>query len=35
MRRMFASATLKLTAWYLIILVTICLLFSFIYLGNK
>jgi len=27
---MFASATLKLTAWYLIILVTICLLFSFI-----
>lgn len=30
MRRMFASATLKLTAWYLIILVTICLIFSFI-----
>jgi two-component system sensor histidine kinase CiaH len=30
MKRMFASATLKLTAWYLIILVTICLIFSFI-----
>ncbi len=30
MRRMFASATLKLTVWYLIILVTICLIFSFI-----
>lgn len=27
---MFASATLKLTAWYLIILVMICLIFSFI-----
>lgn len=30
MKRMFASATLKLTTWYLIILVTICLIFSFI-----
>lgn len=27
---MFTSATLKLTAWYLIILVAICLIFSFI-----
>jgi signal transduction histidine kinase len=27
---MFTSATLKLTAWYLLILVTICLIFSFI-----
>ncbi|MES2876191.1 MAG: ATP-binding protein [Patescibacteria group bacterium] len=27
---MFTSATLKLTAWYLIILITICLIFSFI-----
>ena len=27
---MFASATLKLTAWYLLILVAICLIFSFI-----
>lgn len=30
MRHMFTSATLKLTAWYLIILVAICLIFSFI-----
>ena len=30
MRRMFESATLKLTAWYLVILVSISLLFSFI-----
>ena len=30
MRRMFSAATLKLTAWYLIILVAICLIFSFI-----
>lgn len=30
MRRMFASATLKLTAWYLIILLAISLLFSFL-----
>lgn len=30
MRRMFASATVKLTAWYLIILITIGLVFSFI-----
>ncbi len=30
MRRMFASATLKLTVWYLVILVTTCLIFSFI-----
>lgn len=30
MRQMFSAATLKLTAWYLIILVAICLVFSFI-----
>ena len=30
MKRMFASATLKLTVWYLVILVAICLIFSFI-----
>lgn len=30
MKRMFASATLKLTIWYLIILIAICLIFSFI-----
>jgi signal transduction histidine kinase len=30
MRRMFASATLKLTVWYLVILTVICLIFSFI-----
>ena len=30
MKRMFASATLKLTGWYLLILVIISLLFSFI-----
>lgn len=30
MKRMFASATLKLTGWYLLILVLISLLFSFI-----
>lgn len=30
MKRMFASATLKLTAWYLVILVAISVLFSFI-----
>lgn len=30
MKRMFTSATLKLTAWYLIILLVISLLFSFI-----
>lgn len=30
MRRMFTSATVKLTAWYLINLIVICLLFSFI-----
>ena len=30
MRRMFTSATLKLTAWYLINLIIICLIFSYI-----
>ena len=30
MKRMFTSATLKLTAWYLVNLIVICLLFSFI-----
>lgn len=30
MKRMFTSATLKLTGWYLLILITIALLFSFI-----
>jgi signal transduction histidine kinase len=30
MNRMFKSATLKLTGWYLIIILLICLLFSFI-----
>lgn len=30
MKRMFTSATLKLTGWYLFILITIALLFSFI-----
>lgn len=30
MKRMFASATLKLTVWYLVILIAICLVFSFI-----
>ena len=33
MRRMFTSATVKLTAWYLINLIVICLIFSFIIFG--